>query len=84
MKLSIIRDEFRKKSKEGRGVGDSVILGYVNKLKSAHNTYTTNSDDLIDRFLHFKWTPMGDSPIKGVWILKKDIKFHLSRKLNRD
>ena len=79
-KLSIVRDAFREKT-QGRGVGNNVIIGYIDKIKAAYKTYTSNSEDLIDRLLHFIWVPQGDSPIKGKWVLKKDIKFHLLRKL---
>jgi len=73
-KLCIVRDEYRKtKSKEGRGVGVSVIKNYNSQMEGAYSTYKseiTKKDSLIDKLYHFNWQPAGDSPINGKWILK--------------
>jgi len=80
--LSIERDVFRKKT-QGRGVGEKVILRYVNKLKSANKVYNANKEELIDKLFHFQWEPSGDSPIKGTWKLINKKNFFLQRKLNK-
>jgi len=86
--LSIVRDTHRKlHSKEGRGVGADVILGYFPKMDSAYETYKANGashgdDSVVDRTLKFAWMPKpGGTPIQGKWKKMEDNRFSLRKKL---
>jgi hypothetical protein len=81
--LSIQRDEWRQKT-QGRGVGAGAIFGYAKQMGNAYNVYVSEGkkgDGVVDRLMHFQWKPAGNSPIKGAWILKKDDRFSLKRRL---
>lgn len=83
--LSIIRDKYREKM-QGRGVGEKVIMDYAAKLNDAINIYKQNGQDMngiVDRLLHFKWIPTGDSPISGKWQLISDDRYSIKRKLKQ-
>jgi len=78
--LSIIRDKYREK-KAGRGVGENIIISAANKMDSALKAYKTEAikKGTVDRILHFKWTPTGDSPMDGKWVLKTDKRYTLKK-----
>lgn len=81
--LAIQRDKWRQENM-GRGVGVSVIFDYAKQMKNVYNNYIAEGnkeDGVIDRLMHFIWKPMGDSPIKGTWILKDDNRYSLKRRL---
>lgn len=74
--LCIVRDSYREKT-QGRGVGEDVIYNYETKMDAAYTTYKSwvlHNENNLDRLMHFKWKQLGDSPIKGYWVLIKDIK----------
>ena len=84
--LSISRDEWRKEH-EGRGVGASVIMSYANNIHKAFKEYQKDGNDpngIIDRMLHFKWIPKGDSPIEGKWQLMSDNRYEEKRKIKKN
>jgi len=83
--LCIVRDRYREET-EGRGVGEEVIFAYTERLDNAISTYKQNAekqDSIVDRILHFKWKPSGDSPIKGTWIKISDNRYSIKRKLKK-
>lgn len=83
--LSISRDKWREEN-EGRGVGVDVIMSYAQNIEQAFNKYTSDGKDpngIIDRIIHFKWVPQGDSPIKGKWNMVSDNRYEEKRKIKR-
>ena len=81
--LALQRDAWRK-DHSGRSVGIPIIVNYAKSMDSAYNDYKSegNKDNgVVDRLMHFQWKPAGNSPIKGAWILKKDDRFSLKRRL---
>jgi len=84
--LAIKRDKWRKEN-QGRGVGESVVIGFSDKIKQAYGAYKKEgekSDGVVDRLLHFVWKPAGSSPINGSWNLIEDKKYFLKRKKKND
>lgn len=74
-KTCIARDEFRRKN-SGRGVGESVIMGYAKKIDSAIPKYIKElktPDGFVDRVLEFEWTGEAD-PKSGTFRLVRDSK----------
>ena len=83
--MCIARDKYREET-QGRGIGESVIMGYAKNMASAVKAYKDNAvkpDGIIDRIIHLKWKPTGDSPIKGDWQLVSDDKYFIKRKINK-
>ena len=81
--LCIERDKFREEH-EGRGVGDEVILNYAKEMDGAFLAYQAEGakkNGVVDRLIHYRWTPEGDSPIAGSWKQVADYRFALKRKL---
>lgn len=81
--ISIQRDEWRHKT-QGRSVGVKVIENYAKQMTTAWKAYKQEGqkdNGIVDRVFHFVWKSQGDSPIKGSWSLKEDIKYFLKRKL---
>ena len=80
--LSVVRDLYREEH-SGRGVGVDVIIQLGKSIGPAMESYKKEGqklDGLLDRYLHFKWKPSGDSPIKGTWQKVEDKRYSLIRK----
>lgn len=83
--LAIQRDAWRK-THEGRSVGVPIIVKYGQEMSNAFHSYVAEGqkdEGVVDRLLYFKWSPSGNSPVKGTWVKKDDYRFALKRRLKK-
>ena len=83
--LCVERDKWRG-DHTGRTVGIKVITDYAARMPSAFTTYERNAkreNGLVDRILHFKWIPAGDSPIDGAFKLVSDDRYGVKRRVSK-